>query len=63
MGVFDVVYYEFNESLKFKMADRGFWFFGVADYEFASILLKFKITNPMWRKKNKNYSMLIKIGM
>ena len=34
-----------------------------ADYEFAFILLILKMADPIWRKKNENYSMLIKIVM
>ena len=66
-----------DEFSKFKMACRVRWtkgekssifntnwylrFFGVADYKSAFIYSKFKIADLIWRKKNKNYPMLIKI--
>ena len=38
-------------------------FFGVADFGFPFIFLKLKMADPIWRKRSKNYPMLIKIGM
>ena len=38
-------------------------FLGVSDYESAFIFFKLMIAGPIWRKKNKNYPMLIKIRM
>ena len=37
--------------------------FGVTDYECGFIFLKWKIASPIWRNKNTNYPMLIKIGI
>ena len=52
-----------DEKLPKLNANQYLRFFGVAIYQSAFIFFKLKMADPIWRRKNENYLMLIKICM